>query len=177
MIIANVLPSSVSGFDYSSLMTELFKQTARANLVHVSYKGGMAATTAIMADEVQVYFDSIGSAKSRIDAGCIRVLAETSEERPLPLPNVPTLKEAGVDGANPTSWLDIFVPRGTPPPIVGTLQKQMKRASWKPPRESKPASGILVPRCPKHVGRRHCGIDAIGAGSMEGTDRLASVRA
>lgn len=77
MIIANVLPSSVSGFDYSSLMTELFKQTARANLVHVSYKGGMAATTAIMADEVQVYFDSIGSAKSRIDAGCIRVLAET----------------------------------------------------------------------------------------------------
>ncbi len=109
------------------LMTELFKQRTEINLVHVPYKGTAQATTAVMADEVQVYFDSIGSAKSLIDSGRLRAFAVTSEKRSALLPDVPTLAEAGVAGQNPTIWLGILAPKGTPQPILNTLQKEIRQ--------------------------------------------------
>jgi len=108
------------------LMTELFKKKAGIDLVHVPYKGAAIATNAVIADEVQIYFDSIGAAKNLVDAGRIRALAVTSEKRSALLPDVPTLKEAGIDGANPTIWLGIFAPHGTPKSIVATLQKEIQ---------------------------------------------------
>lgn len=108
------------------LMAEMFKQKAGIDIVHVPYKGGAAATSALIAGEIQMYFDSVGSAKKFVDAGRARAIAVTGQKRSPLLPGVPTLSEAGLAGFDATIWLGVFAPRGTPSPIIATLYTEIK---------------------------------------------------
>lgn len=109
------------------LMAEMFKQQAGIDLVQVPYKGGAAVNTALIAGEVQAYFDGVGSAKPLVDAGRVRALAVTGASRSALLPNVPTLGESGLRGFDPTIWLGMFAPRGTPDAVVQALYKEIKQ--------------------------------------------------
>ena len=109
------------------LMAEMFKQKAGIDIVHVPYKGGAAVNTALIAGEIHLYFDGIGSAKKFVDAGRSRAIAVTGQKRSPLLPGVPTLNEAGLAGFDPTIWLGIFAPHGTPRPIVATLHKEIRK--------------------------------------------------
>ena len=66
-------------------------------------------------------FDSITSAKPHIDAGKLRAIGLTTTKRSRALPNVPTIAESGLPGYEVTPWFAVFVPAGTPKPIISKL--------------------------------------------------------
>ena len=109
------------------LMAEMFKQKAGIELVHVPYKGGGAVNTALIAGDIQAYFDGIGSARRFVESGRLRALAVTGTSRSSLLPNVPTLAESGLQGFDPTIWLGMFAPRGTPEAVVQILYREIKK--------------------------------------------------
>jgi tripartite-type tricarboxylate transporter receptor subunit TctC len=96
---------------------------AGIDVVHVPYKGGGVAQTALLSDNVQAMFLSYGAGSAQIKAGKIRVLAVSSAQRSPALPNVPTLAEAGVPGYESGVWYALLAPRGTPPEIVKRLHE------------------------------------------------------
>jgi tripartite-type tricarboxylate transporter receptor subunit TctC len=105
------------------LEMELFRQAAGGmDMVHVPYKGGAGpAVTGLIAGETQLMFTTAPSALGQIKGGRLKVLAVTSAKRIPALPDVPTMVESGFPRSVSGSWQGIFVPRGTPQPVVEKL--------------------------------------------------------
>jgi len=105
------------------LEMELFRQAAGGmDMVHVPYKGGAGpAVTGLVAGETQLMFTTAPSALGQIKGGRLKVLAVTSAKRIPALPDVPTMVESGFPRSVSGSWQGIFVPRGTPQPVVEKL--------------------------------------------------------
>ena len=103
------------------LAGELLKQRTGINIVHVPYKGGAAATTAILAGEVNLFAGSYSLAGAAIRAGRLRGLATTRSTRLPLLPDVPTMAEAGIPDFVVTAWFGLFGPRALPAPIANRL--------------------------------------------------------
>ena len=104
------------------LSFEFFMQKAGINLVHIPYKGGAgAATTAVLAGEVSATMLTVASFVGHAKSGKARVLAVMSPQRSHALPQVPTMMESGFPELKLGSWQAMFVPKGTPRPIVNKL--------------------------------------------------------
>ncbi|KAA0179420.1 tripartite tricarboxylate transporter substrate binding protein [Cupriavidus gilardii] len=114
------------------LAGELFTSMAGVELLHVPYKGSGPAVTDLLGGQVDYMFDSITSAKPHIDAGKLTAIAVTTSKRSATLPNVPTVAEAGLPGYELSPWFAAFVPAGTPPAVVETLNRAMVDALRKP---------------------------------------------
>lgn len=97
-------------------------------MVHVPYKGGDAAGVALVGGELQAMIASMPIVRPHRPGNRIRLLAVTSETRIKPLPDVPTLAEAGVPGYEFTAWVAAFVPVGTNRAIVDKLSLEIKKA-------------------------------------------------
>jgi tripartite-type tricarboxylate transporter receptor subunit TctC len=110
---------------------ELFKFTAGIDLAHVPYKGGVAATTALVAGEVSVLMESVSGVLPQVKSGRIKALAVTGEKRIASLPEVPTFSEAGVPGIG-VSWVGILAPAGTAAAVVERLNREFARALESP---------------------------------------------
>ncbi|MDB5895399.1 MAG: transporter substrate-binding protein, partial [Rhodoferax sp.] len=82
--------------------------------------------------EVDMMFDSTSSAMGQIRAGKFRPLAVTSARRSAELPDVPTLAEQGVTGADVSTWYGLFATGGTPRPVVDRLSSELQTALKKP---------------------------------------------
>jgi len=93
--------------------------------VHVPYKGGGPAMNDVIAGHVAMNMASIQVAKGLVEAGKIKGLAVTSAERSPVLPNVPTLREAGVNTADVDLrfWFAMFAPKGTPDSVKAKLDR------------------------------------------------------
>lgn len=104
---------------------ELFKIRTGADLTHIAYQGGAPATTAFLAGEVDVLFNTASEVLPYIQSGQAVPLAVMSPNRLELLPDVPTLEELGVENANVTSWIGLFTPAGTPTEIVDKLNTQI----------------------------------------------------
>jgi len=129
----------------SHLAVELFKMTVGVDMTHVPYKGSGPAITAILAREVDLMFDSIGSSLPQIQAGKFRAIAVTSATRAAVLPNVPTVQESGVPDFDVSVWYGVFAAAGTPQPIVQKLNAEIVRAMNVPEvKERIEASGYQV---------------------------------
>ena len=104
---------------------EVIKAGTGMDAVHVPYKGGGPAMNDVIAGHVALNMASIQVAKGLIEAGKIKGLAVTSAERSPVLPNVPTLKEAGVKTADVDLrfWFGLFAPKGIPDAIKTKLDK------------------------------------------------------
>ena len=102
------------------LSGELFNLRAKVNTLHVPYKGTAQALTALIGGEVDMSYSNIPSTLAHIRSGRLRVIANTSAKRAELLPDVPTLKESGVD-VDTIVWYSILVPAGTPRPIINKL--------------------------------------------------------
>ncbi|MFC3339955.1 Bug family tripartite tricarboxylate transporter substrate binding protein [Paracandidimonas soli] len=102
------------------LSGEIFQEASGTELLHVPYKGGGPAMTDLVAGHVDMLIASVLESVSFINAGQLKALAVTGSSRSSSLPNVPTLKEQGVD-AEVGSWTAVLAPKGTPQPVVERL--------------------------------------------------------
>ncbi len=110
------------------LANELLKYLEKINIVHVPYKGVTQAMTAMMGGEVDEVVMPVTTAIAQVRAGKVRALAVLSERRITTLPDVPTAKEAGVDGFVMPVWYGMFAPATTPRDIVSRLHRELVRA-------------------------------------------------
>jgi tripartite-type tricarboxylate transporter receptor subunit TctC len=104
------------------LEMEHFMKLADVKIVHIPYKGGAGpAVTGMLGGETQVMFVTLSSAISFVQAGKLKPLGLSTTKRIEALPQVPTLAEAGYPEMVSSSWQGVFVPAGTPRPIVDKL--------------------------------------------------------
>ncbi|MFM1989064.1 MAG: hypothetical protein RJA99_2021 [Pseudomonadota bacterium] len=111
---------------------EAFAAATGTKLVHVPYKGSAQAHLDLMSGQVETMFDTTSSAMQHIRGGKLRALAVTTPKRSSELPEVPTLAEAGVKGAEMGTWYGLFTTGGTPAPIVERLVAEAARAMQQP---------------------------------------------
>ncbi|MGE5161068.1 MAG: Bug family tripartite tricarboxylate transporter substrate binding protein [Betaproteobacteria bacterium] len=114
------------------LTAALFWQKTGTTGIHVPYKGGAPAISDLIAGHAQVSFQNINAVLNHIKAGKLKVLAVTGDKRSAALPDVPTLTEAGVKGADVFSWQGVAAPRGLPKDVKDTLHGAMVKALQDP---------------------------------------------
>ena len=103
------------------LATELFKQMAGVNMVHVPYKTIPAAITDLLAGQIQVMFTVGPAGLPHVKAGRIRGLAVSTIKRSAFAPDLPTVAESGLPGFNVFGWNGVLVTAGTPRPVIEKL--------------------------------------------------------
>jgi tripartite-type tricarboxylate transporter receptor subunit TctC len=146
--------SSAAAFQ---IATELFKQKTGTEFVHIPYKSSGESVNAVVADQVTMTICDPPPASGPLRAGTARALAVTANERHPWWPDVPTLKENGVD-VEVWLWTAFFAPAKTPPAIVARLQKETARV-------------VRLPDVKEGLAR--LGVDPVGASSEELASRLA----
>ncbi len=106
---------------------ELFKMMAGVDLLHVPYRGGVAAVTDLLAGRVQVLFDVVTNSIELIRSGRLRGLAVTTLERCAALPDLPTVAQT-VPGYEASYWTGFAAPKDTPADIVENLNEAINTA-------------------------------------------------
>lgn len=112
-----------SGNTSSRGAAELFRARAGISMQHVPYRGMPQALTDVLAGEIDCVFADPASAQGLIQDGRLRILAVTSSDRLAGMPDVPTLAQAGLSGAELTAWVGVFVRTGTASEIVAKLSR------------------------------------------------------
>ena len=96
------------------------------------YKGSAPALTALIAGEVQLSFSNTVAINQHVKSGRLRALAVAGPKRTEVLPDVPTMKEAGVEGVEVPLWFGLLAPAGTPREIVQLLAANVAKAAHSP---------------------------------------------
>jgi len=120
--------SSSGAGSTNHLATELLKGRFNLNMVHVPFKGSSPALVALMSGEVDMGTMAVPGAIPIVRAGKVRALAVLSAKREPALPDVPTMKESGVDDFVVPIWYGILAPAGTPREIVNRLNSEIHKA-------------------------------------------------
>lgn len=107
------------------LAGELFNLMAKTRMTHVPYKGASGSILDLLSGRIQVVFATMPSVMSHVRAGKLRGVAVTSLERSQLVPDLPTISEAGLKGFQSGTWQGIFVPRGTPEPVIRLLNQKI----------------------------------------------------
>lgn len=103
------------------MSAELFMQRTGLEAEHITYRGAGPAVTALLANQFTFMIDNLPSSLPYIQSGQLRALAVTGENRVPDLPDVPTMKEAGIDDMVVTAWFGLFAPKGTPDSVVNKI--------------------------------------------------------
>jgi tripartite-type tricarboxylate transporter receptor subunit TctC len=113
------------------LAGELFKNLTSTFITHIPYRGAGPALTDLLGGQVDMMFATASAAGAFVESGKLRALAVTTAERSPSslLAKVPTIAESGVPGYVADSWYGLFVPAGTPAPIVARLNAAAKKAA------------------------------------------------
>jgi len=110
------------------LAGEMIKTMAGIQVTHIPYKGGAPALTDLVAGQIQFMCENIPGTLPFAKSGKLRALAVTDLKRSPLLPELPTLDEAGLKGYQIVGWNGLFVPAGTPQPIVNRLNAEVVKA-------------------------------------------------
>jgi tripartite-type tricarboxylate transporter receptor subunit TctC len=114
------------------LAGELFKITVGVDLTHIPYKGAGPMMQDLLAGQVDLAFDGMGTSAPQIKAGKLKPLAVTTEKRSFVAPNVPTMREAGVSNYVVTTWYALWAPRGTPKEALDRMHQETVKALQAP---------------------------------------------
>jgi len=114
------------------LAAELLKMRTKTFMVHIPYKGSAPSLTALVAGEIELSFANIPAIHGHVKGGRLRALAVLAPKRDPQLPEVPTMKEAGVEGVEVAVWYGLFAPAATPKEIVQALANAVIRATRDP---------------------------------------------
>jgi tripartite-type tricarboxylate transporter receptor subunit TctC len=123
--------SSAGSGTTQHLAGELFKLRTGTDIVHVPYKGSAPSLTSLVAGEVDMSFANIPAILQHVKAGRLRPLASTGTKRAELMPDVPTMRESGID-VEVTVWYAVLAPAATPREIIGTLAGAIIRAARSP---------------------------------------------
>jgi tripartite-type tricarboxylate transporter receptor subunit TctC len=128
------------------LAAELFKQTAGVDMLHVPYRTSPETTTALLAGNVDVVFETVSAMLGQVQAGKLKAIAVTGKDRFPAVPDVPAAIESGLlPGYDVTTWYGVFVPHGTPPAIIARLNKTLNEIIAMPDvRDRLTKAGVLV---------------------------------
>jgi tripartite-type tricarboxylate transporter receptor subunit TctC len=110
------------------MAAELFLFNAGIRMTHVSYRGEAPAIADVLAGQVPLVFSNISVVTGQVKSGALRALAVTSPQRAPGLPDVPTLAESGVQGADVETWFGVTAPAATPREVVQRLNAEVRRA-------------------------------------------------
>lgn len=113
---------------FGHLSAELFAAKAGVEIVHVAYKGSPQIMTALLSNEVQIYFNVPISSLPLIRAGKVRAIGVSTPDRLAILPDVPTISESGLPGYEAIAWNGILAPAKTPRSIVDRLHREIVAA-------------------------------------------------
>lgn len=114
------------------LIAEFFRQQAGLQMVHVPFKGPVDAVQNLMAGQIDLMFATTSTAVPQVKAGRLKPLVVTSPERLGALPDVPTMKEAGIVGFDVKEWQGLVAPAGTPRDIISRWNAELQRAMASP---------------------------------------------
>jgi tripartite-type tricarboxylate transporter receptor subunit TctC len=114
------------------LSMALFMSLSGTNLLHIPYKGGAPAVTAIVSGETQAMIATLSTIITQINANRVRPLAVSSAQRLKLVPELPTIAESGVPGYEMNPWVGVFAPAGTPRAIVDQLNAEINRTLQMP---------------------------------------------
>ncbi|MGV3571113.1 MAG: tripartite tricarboxylate transporter substrate binding protein [Ramlibacter sp.] len=115
------------------LYGELFKQAAGVDIVHVPYKGSIEATSALIANQVDIVFQlASANVAQQVATGKLKALAASSPERIPTLPDVQTTAQAGLPSFQAGAWYGVFAPAGLPRPIVDKVNADLAKVMAMP---------------------------------------------
>jgi tripartite-type tricarboxylate transporter receptor subunit TctC len=128
------------------LAAELFKQVAGVNAQQVQFRTSGEALAALLAQQVDVLFDTVTALLGQVESGQVRALAVTGKDRFPATPNVPTAIESGVvAGYDVTTWYGLFGPKGMPQPVIAKLNTTLNEILQEPAiRERLTKAGVVV---------------------------------
>jgi tripartite-type tricarboxylate transporter receptor subunit TctC len=107
----------------------LFAERAGVEMLHVPYKGGGPALTAVLGGETDIHYPGASVGLPHVKSGKLRAIGFTGAKRLASLPDVPTIAEAGLTGyVSDAGWHAVFAPAGTPPAIVNRVQSAIRKA-------------------------------------------------
>ena len=107
------------------LFTALLCSMTGMKMNHVPYRGSAQATTDLLAGQVKLAIPGTAGMVGHIRAGKLRALAVTGARRSALLPDVPSVAEAGVPGYEAYVWMGLLAPKGTPPAVIGRLNREL----------------------------------------------------
>ena len=108
---------------------ELFKQSAKIDLLHVPFRTTPESLNAVLGHHADIMFDTVSAVIGQVNSGQLKALAVTGKDRFPAVPNVPAAIESGLlPGYDVTTWYGLFGPRGTPPAVIAKLNKTLNES-------------------------------------------------
>lgn len=111
---------------------ELFNLLAETRIRPVAYRGAGPAMQDLVAAQIDMMFDGLGTSAGQIEGGYVRALAVASPERNKAFPDLPTAAEAGLAGFNVSTWYALWAIKGTPPAVVARMTAELRTALGTP---------------------------------------------
>jgi tripartite-type tricarboxylate transporter receptor subunit TctC len=136
---------SIGRGSLSHLAMEALAIKAGVKVVHLPFAGSPAAVTALMRGDVQLAVLPAGAVVPLGRAGKLKMLAVTSPERARLLPDLPTLREAGIVGVEADAWVGLIAPAGTPAPVLAKIHAEAAAALADPDVVEKLATQYVTP--------------------------------
>jgi tripartite-type tricarboxylate transporter receptor subunit TctC len=115
----------------SQIVMEMVKQQARLDILHIPYKGSGPVMTDLLGGLVDSFFAPYTPLMGQIQGGKLRLLAVSTDKRVPSLPDVPTLKESGIDVVM-TQWYGLAAPKDTPQPVIDQIHRAVRQAMKNP---------------------------------------------
>ncbi|MBL8326391.1 MAG: tripartite tricarboxylate transporter substrate binding protein [Rubrivivax sp.] len=110
------------------LAGELFKIQTKTFITHIPYRGAGPALQDLVAGQVDLMFDGMGSSAGHLRAGRLRGIAVASDKRAPGFPDIPTTAESGLPSYKVGTWYGLWAPKGTPADLVAAMGNEMKKA-------------------------------------------------
>lgn len=128
------------------LAMAMFAAGAGIELTHVPYRGATQAASDVVAGQIPVAFQGLGTVTGLIQGGQVKLIGVTTEKRLAQYPEVPTVSESGLPGFLFNSWFAILAPAGTPKEIVARLNAEVRKALADPDTQRRLGEQGLVVR-------------------------------
>jgi tripartite-type tricarboxylate transporter receptor subunit TctC len=127
-----VLYASAGNGTLNHLAPEMLKSMAGIDLVHVPYKGAVAALSDVISGRSLMYIGAAVTTVPHVKSGRLRALAITGKKRSNVLPDLPTMAEQGLPDYDVSAWYGMLAPAGTPRPVIDKLNAEVKKAMQTP---------------------------------------------